>query len=818
MSEKIISPGVFTNENDKSFLTQGVGVVGAVVVGPTAKGPAFVPTLISNGYNEYIAKFGNDTSNTYTPHTVKDYLTNASSVTVVRVLGNGGWSFTSTRTLAAIVVSGSGAETNGFGNNILAVLHPSKNSSPNSLGLESSSISPSTLSISGSFILTLSGSGFSSAQSLTASLNKTSVNFITKTLGKNQNNSLSGSIYKPYAFPYLLFRDLANTTSSFSGSKVLLITSSQQVDFTASIDGNTYSEGYTYAMTPWVTDGNSTTPSYIFRFASLSHGFATNNDVYVSITDLQEPADINGLEQFSTFTVLVRAVGDSDKQPTILESYTNVSLDPNAANFIARVIGDRYYEFNSTLSKIVTRGNYANASSYIRVVMGNSFNADLTLSSLSPKASPRGFERFYQTITGFGTTFNLPPVIYKTSQTIDSSFNSKAFLGFDFSVGQDNLNYLNPVPTVAGVAVLASQSAFTVNSLNGHPSASWVGSLSASIDISGVAGPTSAQLQFSLPMQGGSDGVNFATIQNLGSDISATNVFGYDLSSAATAGAKSYIKAINLLSNRDEYDFNILVLPGILNSLHSAVTSTAITMVENRADAFYIMDLIDLNASVTQAANGTSGLTSNYTGVYYPWVKIIDANLNKPVFVPPSVVLPGAFALNDKTAGAWFAAAGLNRGGLGQVLETRNKLSQSERDVLYSNRVNPIAQFPGVGVAVYGQKTLQVKSSALDRINVRRLLIELKKFISTASKSLVFEQNTAVTRNRFLNIVNPYLDSIQQRQGLYGYRVVMDDTNNTADVIDRNQLVGAIYIQPTKTAEFIVLDFNILPTGTTFGQ
>ncbi len=817
MAEKLISPIVVTQENDQSFIAQGVAELGAVAVGPTQLGPAFIPTVVQN-YNDFVIKFGGDTSNTYVPHTVKDYLNNASSVTVMRVLGNGGWSFTSTRGLAALVISGSGTETGGYANSILTVLHPSKNTSPNSLGLERSTIAfpaggAASGSISGSFLLSISGSGFSSAQLISASLKSTDTNFITKTLGMNENNSLTGSNYRTYGFPYILFRDLANT-AGVSGSRILLVTSSNEISFTSSIDGVSYSEGYTYALTPWITDGNPSNPSRLFRFASLSHGFSTNTDVYVSITNLQEPADINNVEQYSTFTVLIRNVGDSDKQPSVVETYNNVTLNPSAPNFIARVIGDRYFEYDSTTTKVVSRGNFANASKYLRIVMGDAFDNTLSVSALSPKASPRGVERYYQTMVSF-TGYALPPVVYKTVQTIDSIFNSRAFLGFDFT-SQDNFNYLKPVPTSASVASFATGSNFTVNSLSGHTSASYTGSLSASVDLAGVSGPLPTQVQFSVAMQGGSDGINPATVRNIGSNITAANVFGFDITNANSAGARAFNKAVNILSNQDEYDFNIIVTPGILQSLHSAVTSNIINMVEVRGDAFYIMDLIDVNASVAQAANATSGLDSSYTGVYYPWVKILDAANNKPIFVPPSVVIPGVFANNDNSAGPWFAPAGSNRGGLSQVIETKNKVSQAERDTLYNSRINPIAQFPGQGVLVWGQKTLQVKASALDRINVRRLLIELKKFIGTTSKSLVFEQNTLVTRNRFLNIVNPYLESVVQKQGLYTYRVVMDDSNNTSDVIDRNQLVGQIFLQPTKTAEYIVLDFNITPTGASF--
>ena len=181
-------------------------------------------------------------------------------------------------------------------------------------------------------------------------------------------------------------------------------------------------------------------------------------------------------------------------------------------------------------------------------------------------------------------------------------------------------------------------------------------------------------------------------------------------------------------------------------------------------------------------------------------------------------MIPGVFAFNDRTAAEWFAPAGFNRGGIDIAIQAERKLTHSNRDDLYDSNVNPIATFPNSGVVVFGQKTLQKKASALDRINVRRLLIAAKKFIASSSKFLVFEQNTSETRNRFLNIANPYFENVQQRQGLYAFKVVMDDTNNTADVIDRNELRGQIFLQPTKTAEFIVIDFNVLPTGASFPE
>jgi phage tail sheath protein FI len=230
------------------------------------------------------------------------------------------------------------------------------------------------------------------------------------------------------------------------------------------------------------------------------------------------------------------------------------------------------------------------------------------------------------------------------------------------------------------------------------------------------------------------------------------------------------------------------------------------------------MDTTSQNDSVSQVVTQAGAVDSNMAATYYPWIKTIDLNTNKLISVPPSVLLPGVFAANDRVAAEWFAPAGLNRGGLVGAVSVLNRLTQSEKDTLYEGKVNPIVQFPGQGIVVFGQKTLQDKPSALDRINVRRLLLTVRKYIASTSRYLVFEQNTSTTRNRFLNIVNPYLESIQQRQGLYAFRVVMDESNNTPDVIDRNILRGAIYLQPTKTAEFIQIDFNILPTGASFGS
>ena len=322
------------------------------------------------------------------------------------------------------------------------------------------------------------------------------------------------------------------------------------------------------------------------------------------------------------------------------------------------------------------------------------------------------------------------------------------------------------------------------------------------------------QYSGSLPVVGsGSYGGSFAgglaataATQNMNESINNSNIQGF--------APADYVAAFTLLNNKDEYQFNVLLAPGV--TLGNSAVSTMISTCENRGDAIAMVDTVLYGQTVTAAATAASGQSSNYAATYWPWVSLYSTALGKAVWAPASTVMGGVLAFNDQVGAEWFAPAGLNRGGVPAVLRAERKLSQNDRDNLYEANVNPLATFPGEGVVVFGQKTLQKRATALDRVNVRRLLIALKDFIGQVANNLVFEQNTNVTRNRFLAQVNPYLESVVQRQGLYAYKVVMDDSNNTPDVIDRNQLVGQIYIQPTKTAEFIILNFNVLPTGATF--
>ena len=307
-----------------------------------------------------------------------------------------------------------------------------------------------------------------------------------------------------------------------------------------------------------------------------------------------------------------------------------------------------------------------------------------------------------------------------------------------------------------------------------------------------------------------------------GKNVSTTRKMNFyeDINGTDSQGLTGpcYTNVINLLSNQDEYQYNIISAPGLINAStgHASEITALVNNSVARGDNMAIIDLVEYNAQIATVTDGAAGFDNSYTATYWPWIQTVDPNTGELVWIPASTMVPGVMAYTDASSEPWFAPAGITRGGLGQVTRAERKLTVSQRDTLYEANVNPIASFPNQGVVVFGQKTLQKRASALDRINVRRLLIQLKGYISQVADNLVFEQNTISTRNNFLTQVNPYLESVQRRQGLYAFKVVMDDSNNTPDVIDRNELLGQIFIQPTRTAEFVILDFNVLPTGATF--
>jgi phage tail sheath protein FI len=776
MAERIVSPGVFTRENDLSFLPQGVGEIGAAFIGPLKEGPSFVPTIVRTAA-EFEEKFGKVDGTYYTEYAVQNYLREAGQATIVRVGGIGGYTQTNG---IAIVASGS---ING--RKIVGTLYSTSNGDA-AVGFVGPTL-VSSLTTSGSFTISgITGSGTNG--NVSASILPSATNDIADVFGESATGAKK-------AYSYLFFENIAAT---YTGS-VYNATVVEAISLPTQVYGNA-----AQAETPIVESQLISGERYnLFKFVTIGDGTAYNTKFKVAISNVKAAGE-DGATDYSTFTVTIRRFDDTDKRKVVLETFANVNLDPSSTNYIGRRIGDRYYTTDDS-GKITEFGDWGNQSKYIRVVTQDANSNIAGPGSYPISAAPFGHEAYVNPIKTNNTNeaSYVPPVVYSTAASGNTASSPVYYSGFDFEtsgVSDDNKMYLKPIP--AGVTAGAN-TAFAFDS-----QLSYVMTGSNSTDM--------AKRQFILGFQYGFDG-NAPTVKiNLGADMTQQNSQGLNLASSVSNGTLGYFKAINAISNADEYDINMVVTPGIIRELHPAVTTKVIDMVEDRQDCFYIADFNESDATIAEATAQSNSVDSNYVATYYPWVKTLDTNTNKILSVPPSVLMPAVFAANDRLAAEWFAPAGLNRGGITGAISVLNRLTHAERDTLYENKVNPIASFPGQGIVAFGQKTLQDKASALDRINVRRLLIVLKKFIASTSRYLVFEQNTATTRARFLNTVNPYLEAVQQRQGLYAFKVVMDETNNTPDVIDRNILAGQIFLQPAKTAEFIVIDFNILPTGASF--
>ena len=774
MAEKIVSPGVFTRENDLSFLSQGVGEIGAAVIGPFHKGPAFVPTIV-NTQSEFEQIFGTPDGSYYTGYTVQNYLREAGTVTIVRVGHQGGY----TQTAPVAIVSVDDASNS----QIVGTLFETH--------LGSGTLAGSSLvaSVSASaFAITLVGEA-----GISASINPADGNDIGDVFGINPRGTKDGYVYNYF--------EKASADAVASGqTQVSLITLADQA----------LTSNMQHSSTPWIQSQLVSGERHrLFKLHTIGDGTVYNKEYKISIFNVKAAGSSNATD-YSTFSLMIRGYKDTDKRKSVLETYNNLNLDPASPNYIKKVIGDRNLVIDAN-GKQTENGDYPNRSKFVRV--------ECVAEGAHPiVAGPFGHDKYYNPIFvgnvgahGLGESI-IPSVLFSTGSDANTSSKNVSFSGIDLETAQvkiDNNNYLSPIPTSA------TQGGNTVFAFDG--TVSIVGGTKAfGFELTGSLSSDMNKRQFSVGFQGGFDGIDPTISIDLGADISSGNSQGFNLSTSTAVGSVAYVKAIAAVSNPDDFDINLVSVPGIVRRHHSYVFDKAVDMCEAREDCFFIGDTTGAGDTISQAIEQGAAIDSNYVGTYYPWVKTIDSRTNKLISVPPSVLMPGIYASNDAVAAEWFAPAGLNRGGIVGAISVLNRLTHAERDELYEGKINPIAQFPGEGIVAFGQKTLQDKASALDRINVRRLMIKVKKYIASTSRYLVFEQNTSTTRGKFLNTVNPYLEGIQQRQGLYAFRVVMDESNNTPDVIDRNILAGQIFLQPTKTAEFIVLDFNILPTGASF--
>jgi hypothetical protein len=657
------SPGVSTNEIDNTFLTGQPVQAGAAIIGPTVKGPVEKPTLVTS-YSNYVTLFGD---NFISGGNAYSYLT---SIAAYNYFNYGGTSLLVARVASGSYTSAISSLDSGLG----------LTSATASLNLTSAVTAGYTASFNGVNVI-LSGSSV-----------------------QNVFNNATSSGVIPSNPTNFNTNTTINSSASFSTPN-MVVTSN-----IIGVTGNTYY--YTSGSTTVFYNGGTNAVS--FTLETISEGIINNNSASTTSGALVSGSTDNIRWEITqtntgsgTFNVLVRRGDDVTNNPLVLESWNNVSLDPNSPRFISLVIGDQKYNYDSVNNQMQLSGSYPNNSKYIRVKSIN----------------------------------NTTPNYINSNGTVNSAYTSS-------------------LP------------------INGSGS------------FSGATGTVLA-----------SSAINF-----------------YDTITTQTQGliGADYNNMINLFGNPEAYKFNVLFTPGLTNDAHTSQITNIILNTQNRGDNLYVMDLSSYSGNVSSTVTQAQTRDTSYAATYWPWVRIVDPATGKQVWVPASTVVPGVYAFNDKVAAPWFAPAGINRGGLSTVLQAQYKLTQGQRDTLYANNVNPIATLPKQGVVVYGQKTLQKSQSALDRVNVRRLMIEMKNYIRQIADTVVFEQNTITTRISFISKVTPFLEAIQQKQGLYAFKVVMDDTNNGPAVIDQNQLVGQIYIQPTRTAEFISLDFILQPTGAEF--
>ena len=799
MADAIISPGVFTNVKDLTFLPTGIASIGAAIIGPTAKGPAFVPTVIKT-WEDFKALYGGTSDDAYVPHAVRAYIQSAAAVTVVRIVQEGGYAMT-----PLIISSGS---------YVLSVLGLTTTVGQSSASIASVSFQP-IASVSSSFSASAVIHGSSS--SFTGSLLPTNPNSLINLFGTSVKSSKD-------LFSYIWAGDYITRTSSSISS--FTVNSTTPLSFSGSFGQ------VRPASTPWITSQflEGTNGTNLFKIHTLSDGDASNGSVKISIVNVQLPGQITGTD-YGSFNLLVREHGDTDQRPVVLETFANVNLDPSSVNYIARRIGDKHTSVTSD-GTVTQTGDFDNASRYVRV----SVHPDVAAQAMTPAVYPFGFQAVMNPLPGTLTV--VPPVMVTNSGSgvtnfinanlnntvINSSYTKKAFYGWS-GVSHDNSNFLKAIPS----GCLAHPSGgFNLDRCFIHPDNAAVSSNStfAASRIISASTFTGADvpntLRFTVPLQDGCDGMDNAVPKNVGADITAANVFGMDCSSVAASGSVAFIKALNVLSNKEEYDINLIAMPGLNADQHLPILEKAIEVAEDRGDVFVSIDPVPLGTengvadAISAIANAS--FDANVAATYWPWVKIKDVDRNKMIWVPASTCTPQVFAQSDTLGYEWLAPAGLNRGGIAGAVAAEYKLTQAQRGELYQARINAIADFPGQGVVIWGQKTLQAIPSALDRVNVVRLLIALKKYIASTSRYLVFQNNTTQTRARFVNIVTPYLETVKARQGLYAYKVVMDESNNPSSTIDALELKGDIYLQPAKSAEFIRLDFNVMPTGASFAN
>ena len=597
MAERIVSPGVFTREKDLSFLPQGISDIGAALIGPTEMGPAFVPTQIRN-MGEFETIFGKENQDFYVPFTAKQYLRSAGTVTIVRVMGLGGYA----NDTVVLGISGS------FGHLVAATLKPSRGATtPDSTeiaGPTSASIVMGVPSAS-TFTLNLDTNNAGETSAFALSFDSSSANYITKVFSEDPQDA-NQAVY--------VYSNFQHTQNRAGANDAVTVQSGSDEAF--SFD---YNEATTPAVQSQLVNSARTD---LFKVKTRSHGSNLNSKYKIGISNIKRPVDVAGSDYGSfSLQVMINNPGELD-DGTILENFDNLSFDEDSVNYLPRAIGDKYTTIDSN-GKLTNNGDYVNQSQYIYISnYGN-------LTGINEELVPMGFGKVLQP---HNTTLGTPSgstiaVTFPSASFVGTSvssgqknnrgtFDQNVFYGFDFN-NVDNQQYLAPLPTSAAVG---NNLTMSLEDAYGNDDASTLGTqYSAGDNKLSLSGSDFRQLKFQVPFQGGFDGVNPATDRKTGTNISTANSQGFDFTDANASGSVAFKRAINAVSNPDEFDINLLSTRGIIHGLgggHSAVTNHAIDKVEDRADTFYIMDGSVYGRTIQGAINDVKTIDSNYVGTY----------------------------------------------------------------------------------------------------------------------------------------------------------------------------------------------------------
>jgi phage tail sheath protein FI len=853
MAETLISPGVLARENDQSQITSQPIQAGAALVGPTVKGQVNIPKLITT-YSEYQANFGT------TFDSGSDEYTFLTSISAYNYFQNGGTSLIVTRVASGSFSSATSStifndqETGDvlLGTNLLGSW---TSGGENGAAFENT-VTPSTSGTGTGIVLAVTASNVNGklVDTADALLGSITTNTTTAGAGSYSVNLTNGSgtgavatvVVTGTTAPTVTGITVTTSGSGYIATNVLtipagalgtgqLITGDDILAETAATPIGNVTGPFTVAQSSTSGTGTGATIAITGDGANalsavsvvdIGTGYVVNDTITITAADLITAGFAGaagdlvvtvsaGMLQDSTAVeitliaddIFVETVGvqvtTAGSGYAVGDTLTVAAADmgnPSAALVLTLVDAD-ILDANAFTLETIGEGIIMNSDGALASngVLTNGTSDNIRWEIVSPNTSSGTFSVIIR--QGNDTT---------RAKSVLESFNN-------VSLDPKASNYISRIIGDQKQVVRGSGTDVYLQTSGSYANASrYVRVKSVAYktpDYLDNAGNAKSEYTASIPVA-----ASGAFGDAVGTILTGTGNYYQYIDGNDTQGLKdgNYTTAFNLLANKDDYKYNIISSPGLYQSGYSSILNTLISNTENRGDNIVVLDLEPYASSITAVTSTATAQDTSYAASYWPWCMVTDPDSGQRVWVPASTLIPGVYANNDRTAEAWFAPAGINRGGLGQVLQAERKLTQANRDTLYTGKVNPIATFPGRGVVVFGQKTLQNQASALDRVNVRRLLIALKNYISQISDNLVFEQNTAATRNIFLSQVNPYLESVQQRQGLYAFKVVMNDSNNGPDVIDRNELRGAIYIQPTKTAEFIYLDFNILPTGAEF--